>query len=244
MEHWELLCPGGYGFFWDSNLFRPSTDTFLLSSLPKLRPGLRVCDLGSGTGLLSILLLQRQPDMTVAGVELQEEAVRLAERCAIKNGLEDRLSFRQGDLRRIREIFPAAGFDLVACNPPYYLPGSGRTAAEAAVRSARAETDCSLEEICAAAAYLLPWGGRFCLIHKPERLTDLLCALRAASLEPKRLRVVCKEPGAPPSLVLAEARRGGRPGLAVEAPFFLRTAAGTPGEELDAAYFRTREDKP
>ncbi len=110
MEHWELLCPGGYGFFWDSNLFRPSTDTFLLSSLPKLRPGLRVCDLGSGTGLLSILLLQRQPDMTVAGVELQEEAVRLAERCAIKNGLEDRLSFRQGDLRRIREIFPAARF--------------------------------------------------------------------------------------------------------------------------------------
>lgn len=244
MEHWELLCSGGYGFFWDSRLFRPSTDTFLLSSLPKLRPGLRVCDLGSGTGLLSVLLLQRQPDLIVTGVELQEDAVRLAERSAVKNGLEDRLSFRQGDLRKIREIFPAAGFDLVVCNPPYYPPDSGKTAAEEAVRSARSETACTLREICSAAAYLLPWGGRFCLIHKPERLADLFCALRAAALEPKRLRAVCRDPCAPPSLVMLEARRGGRPGLTMEAPFFLRTAAGTPAAELDAVYFRTREDKP
>ena len=96
MEHWEALKPGGLRFVWEDALFRPGTDTFLLSSLPRLKPGLRVCDLGCGTGLLGLLLLQRQRGLAVTGVELQPEAAALLERAASENGLTDRLTVRRG----------------------------------------------------------------------------------------------------------------------------------------------------
>ena len=129
-------------------------------------------------------------------------------------------------------------------NPPYYAPGSGALAAEGPRQSARAEVCCTLEEVCQAAAYLLRWGGCFCVVHKPERLTDLLCTLRESHLEPKRLRFVCKTAEAAPSLVLCESRCGGKPGLSIEPPLLLRTAAGTPTPEVDAIYFRQQEELP
>lgn len=244
MEHWEALCPGGYRFVYDDGLFRPGTDTFLLSSLPRLKPGLRVCDLGCGTGLLGLLLLQRQGALTVAGVEIQETAVRLAKKAAAENRLADRLTFRHGDLREVRSLFPTGSFDLVVCNPPYYSPASGAAAENDARRTARSEVSCTLEDVCAAAAYLLRWGGSFCLVHKPERLTDLLCALRHAALEPKRLRFVCPTAGAAPSLLLLEGRRGGKPGLSIEAPLILQNSDGAPTREVDAIYFRRQEETP
>ena len=244
MEHWEALCPGGYRFVYDDTLFRPGTDTFLLSSLPRLKPGLRVCDLGCGTGLLGLLLLQRQPALSVTGVEIQEAAARLAETAAAENSLADRLTIRQGDLRAVKASFPTGSFDLVVCNPPYYPPASGHLAPDAPRQTARAEVCCTLEDVCGAASYLLRWGGSFCLVHKPERLTDLLCALRLHALEPKRLRLVCKTAGDAPSLVLLEGRRGGKPGLTVEPPLILQQVDGTPTAELDRIYFRTQEDTP
>ena len=243
MEHWEALCPGGYRFVYDDTLFRPGTDTFLLSSLPRLKPGLRVCDLGCGTGLLGLLLLQRQRDLAVTGVEIQTEAVRLAKRAAADNGLADRLAIFQCDLREVKQTLPAGSFDLVVCNPPYYPPASGAQPASAAMRAARAEVACTLEDVCQAAACLLRWGGSFCLVHKPERLTDLLCALRAAAMEPKRLRSVCQTAGAAPSLVLVEARRGGKPGLSMEASLILQNHDGSPTAELNTIYFRQQEDR-
>ncbi|MCI8909567.1 MAG: methyltransferase [Oscillibacter sp.] len=242
MEHWESLCPGGLRFVYDDALFRPGTDTFLLSAFPRLRPGLRVCDLGCGTGLLGLLLLQRQRELRVTGLELRPEAALLAERAGAENSLGERWTIRQGDLREIRGLLPAGQLDLVVCNPPYYPPGSGRLPSAPALREARSESACTLVEVCRAASYLLRWGGAFCLCHKPERLTDLLCALREAGLEPKRLREVCRRPGAAPQLLLAEGRRGGRPGLTVEAPLLLEAPDGTPSAELDAIYFK--EDMP
>ena len=244
MERWDRLCPDGYRFVYDDALFPPGTDSFLLSAFPRLRPGLRVCDLCSGAGLLGLLLLQRQPQLAVTGVELLGSAAALAERTAAANGLEDRLTVRTGDLRRIRDLLPPAAFDLVVCNPPYYPAASGHLPASEALRAARTELGCTLEEVCAAAAYLLPWGGRFCLVHKPERLADLCCALRSAGLELKRLRPVCSRAGAAPSLLLAEGRRGGRPGTEVLPPLVLQKPDGTPSAELDAVYFRTQEETP
>lgn len=238
MEHWESLRPGGYRFVWEDSLFRPGTDTFLLSSLPRLKPGLRVCDLGCGTGLLGLLLLQRQPKLTVTGVELDPASSSLLERAAMENGLTDHLTVCRGDLRRVRDLLPAGSFDLAVCNPPYYPPSSGKLPQEERLRDARAETACTLEDVCAAAAYLLRWGGALCLVHKPERLTDLLCALRSAALEPKRLRTVERRAGEPPSLILLESRRGGKPDLTWEPPLILETPEGRPTEELDQIYFR------
>ena len=178
------------------------------------------------------------------GVELLPEAVPLAEKAAARNGLSDRLVCRQGDLRDIRALLPAGDFDLVVSNPPYYPVGAGHLPEAEPLRSARSEAGCTLEEVCAAAAYLLRWGGSFCLVHKPERLADLCCALRASGLEPKRLRLVCRRAGDAPSLLLLEARRGGRPGLDIAAPLCLEDGAGRPTAELDAAYFRTKETNP
>lgn len=241
MEHWEALRPGGLRFVWDEALFRPGTDSFLLSSLPKLSPGLRVCDLGCGTGLLGLLLLQRQRALHVTGLDLQPAAIALAERAAEENGLTDRLRFLCADLRQVREYFPTGSFDLVICNPPYYPPDSGKVSADSARRTARSETEATLEDICAAASYLLRWGGKFCLVHKPERLTDVLCALRDHGMEPKRLRLVHTRAGDAPSLLLAEGCRGGKPGLTVEPPLILHGPDGSPSAELDRIYFRDQE---
>lgn len=235
-ERWEALKPGGLRFVYGNGQFPPGMDSFLLSSLPRLKPGLRVCDLGCGTGLVSLLLLQRQPDLTVTGLDLQPEAVRLASLAAEENGLTDRLTFLTGDLRE--DALPAGSFDLTVCNPPYFPPSSGPLPKGAARRTARTEESCTLEDVCRAAARLLRWGGSFCLVHRPERLTDLLCTLRQAGLEPKRLRFAVPRLEAAPSLVLAEARRGGRPGLAVEPPLVLETPGGSPTAELDRIYFR------
>ena len=238
VEHWEALKPGGYRFVYDDALFPPGTDTFLLSSLPKLKRGLRVCDLGCGTGLLGLLLLQRQHELQVTGLDIQPEAIALAERAAAENGLTDRLTFHAHDLRQAKELFPTGSFDLVVCNPPYYSPGSGAMAEDAAIRTARSEVSCTLEELCASSAYLLRWGGSFCLVHKPERLTDVLCSLREAAMEPKRLRLVSATPAHVPSLILVEGRLGGKPGLTVEPPLILQNPDGTPTDEADAIYFR------
>lgn len=244
MEQWDVLCPGGLRFCWDESAHKPGTDSFLLGSFPKLRPGLRVCDLGSGTGLLGLLLLQRQRDLAVTGVELQRAAAALSERSAAENGLDGQMKTLCADLRCIRRLLPAGGFDLCVSNPPYFPPGSGLTPPDAARQTARGEEACTLADICRAAAYLLRWGGSLCLVHRPERLTDLLCTLRENGLEPKRLRMVEARPGRAPSLLLIEARRGGKPCLTTEPPLVLAEDNGGATAEYNAIYFRTKENLP
>ena len=197
--------------------------------------------MGCGTGLLGLLLLQRQPDLRVTGIDIQAPAISLAEQAAAENRLMDRLTFRCADLRHVRQYFPTGSFDLVVSNPPYYVPGSGKVSQDAARCTARSESEATLADICAAAAYLLRWGGKFCLVHKPERLTDVLCALREAGIEPKRLRFVHNRAEYAPSLFLLEGCRGGKPGLSLEPPLILKTDSGAPTAELDAIYFRIQE---
>lgn len=233
---WEALCPGGLRFVYGNGQHPPGLDSFLLASLPRLKPGWKVCDLGCGTGLLGLLLLQRRRELTVTGLDIQPEAVRLGKLAAAENRLEDRLFFRLEDLRKT--ALPAGSFDLAVCNPPYFPPSAGPLPKGEARRTARTEETCTLEDVCRAAGRLLRWGGAFCLVHKPERLTDLLCALRGEALEPKRLRLVSLRPERAPSLLLLEARRGGKPGLAVEEPLILENPDGSPTAELNRIYFR------
>ena len=234
--HWEALRPGGLRFVYGNGQHPPGLDSFLLASLPKLKPGWKVCDLGCGTGLLGLLLLQRQRALAVTGLDIQPEAVRLGKLAAAENRMEDRLFFRLEDLRET--ALPAGSFDLAVCNPPYFPPSAGPLPKGEARRTARTEEACTLEDVCRAAGRLLRWGGAFCLVHKPERLTDLLCALRGEGLEPKRLRLVSLRPERAPSLLLLEARRGGKPGLAVEEPLILENPDGSPTAELNRIYFR------
>ena len=217
----------------------PYVDRFL--ELAGIRPGETVFDMGCGTGLLGLLLLQRQSELTVTGIDIQPAAVALAERAAAENRLTDRLTFRCIDLRQVRQHFSTGSFDLVVCNPPYYPPASGKVSGDSARRTARSETEVSLADICAAASYLLRWGGKFCLVHKPERLTDTACALREAGMEPKRLRFVQNRPDTAPSLFLIEGCRGGKPGVDIQPPLLLQTDTGAPTGELNVIYFRDQE---
>ena len=220
MERREAL-EGGFTLYYDSELFKPTTDSFLLGDFARPRRGDQVCDLGAGTGLLGLLLLRRQRELTLANVEWQPAAMALAEKSFAESGLSHRCTFHCGDLRE-RTALPAANsMDYVVCNPPYYAADAGLAPRSGALRAARTEEGCTLTDVAAAAKYLLRWGGRFAMVHRAERLADVLCVLREYALEPKRLRLVQHDPASAPSLLLVEAVLGGKSGLITEPTLLL-----------------------
>lgn len=232
MEHKDFLFSGGACFYYDDALFPPGTDSFALGYFARTKAGEAVCDLGSGTGLLGTLLLARNAALTVHCVEISDAATALAQKIFAENAWADRAIFHAGDLRDVSVLPKAGSIDLCISNPPYFKAGSGASCGENARKTAREESLCTLDDICAAAARVLRWGGRFCVVHRVERLTDLLCALRAHAMEPKRLRFILPRSDAAPSLLLIEARRGGKSGLTVEPPLVIGS------EEWDKVYFR------
>ena len=204
--------PNGVTLTWSGAQFRPSTDSMALADFAAPAKNARVCDLGCGCGTLSLLLLAARPDFCVTGVELQPEAAAVARENAVQDALAGRFTVIEGDLRD-PALLRAGSFDCAVSNPPYYPLASGYAAQDPALRAARTEEHCSLSELCRAAARLLRTGGRFFLVHKPERLADLICCLRETALEPKRLRFVRHRADSAANLVLLEAVRGGSPGL-------------------------------
>jgi len=190
----------------------PCTDTLLLADFAGLSGVRRCADLGCGEGLLMLLLSARAPALRVEGVELCPET---AERCRhnlIENGLSDRAEVITADLRRCGDFWPAGGFDLVISNPPYFPTGGGRPSPDAVRSAAREEHGLTPAVLCAAAARLCRNGGRFAVVYRPERLSELLCAMSRAGLEPKRLRLAAHSAEARPCLVLVEGCRNARPG--------------------------------
>ena len=178
------------------------------------------------------------PAMAAVGVELQPDAAQLCRNNLEANGLTGRAQILCADLRAHRTLLPAGSFDLVVANPPYFAAGSGYTSPDPMRAHARDERTCTMQDICTAMAYLTRWGGSAALVHRPERLSELLCALTAAGLEPKRLRTVAHTAHAAPSLVLVEARRGGKPGLTVSPPLALCTPDGADSDEIRRIYHR------
>ena len=237
MERAERLWPDGPRYLYDEQCFPPSTDSFLLGGFANPRRGEKVCDLGAGAGLLGLLLLAREPSLQVTGIE------RDAHACAVlaQNAAENRLPLTAlcADLRQ-RETLPAGAFQLAVSNPPYFAPHTGAVA-EGVRGDTRAELTATLEDIFAAAERMLQWGGRFCLVYRPERLAALLTAAVTHGLEPKRLRMVQHTASSAPSLVLLECRRGGKPGLSVEPPLLLRLEDGGESHDVRRAYFRDKE---
>ena len=235
MEQLEFL-QNGFTLPQTDALFKLGTDAMVLADFAELPSGAAVCDLCAGGGAVGLLLLARDPSLSVTAVELQPAACALMERAVAENRLEDHFRVLQGDLRAIRSLLPAGGFRQVVCNPPYYPVGGGLPPENEAQAIARTELCCTLDEVCAAAAWLLKSGGSLWMVHLPGRLADLCCALRAAGLEPKRLRLVCPRPDAAPSLVLVRAVRGGRPELKWDRPLVLANSDGSPTEEYKRVY--------
>jgi len=197
---------GPYTLEQPEGVFPLGGDTLALGAFATVRPRWRVCDLGTGSGALLLLLAGREPTLDLNGVELEPTAAQAAQNNLNMNGLQGQVLCC--DLRCAP--LPAGQFDLVISNPPYFAVGSGTSGG-----NARCEETCSLDELCAAAARLVKNGGRFALCHRPERLVDVLCALRGHGLEPKRLKLLAHSPTLPPSTILVEAVRQGRPGLEI-----------------------------
>lgn len=235
MERTEQLWPGGPRYTYDEGCFPPSTDSFLLGSFPRLRRGERVCDLGAGAGLLSLLLLAREPSLQVTALERDSHACAMLRRNAVENGLT--LPVVEGDLR---DAAAPGQFRLVVSNPPYFAPHTGAVA-DGPRGQSRAELTADIDDVCAAAERLLQWSGRFCVVYRPERLAALLTAAVRHHLEPKRLRFVQKDAFSAPSLLLLECRRGGKPALTVEPPLLLRLPDGGASPDVQRAYFRDKE---
>ena len=238
MEYCDTLYPSGLKLLFSDELVKPGTDSFLLSDFTKVRPGLRVCDLGAGIGLLGLLLLNRCSDLTVYNVELQDASVEMTKRNIEVNSLQEHMILHHGDLRTLRGVLPAGEMDLVISNPPYFRRDSGGKASGNIRQAAREENTCTIDDVCQAAAYLLRWGGTFSLVFRPERLVDLLCAMRQNGIEPKRIRFVEKRSGLPPILVLIEGRRGGNPGIIYEPPLVIYDTDGKESPEMDRINFR------
>lgn len=239
MERWDQLYTGGYRFCFGDGAFKPSTDTFLLGDFAEVRRGERVCDLGAGIGLLGLLLLARQQELHITNIDIDSAACALAEENAAVNGLEDRVAVLRADLRDRTALPKAGSFDLCVANPPYFPPHTGRVA-EGSRGVQRAELQCTMDELCAAAAYLLRSGGRLYLIHRAERTAELTDILRRHRLEPKELRFVQKDSRTPPRLVLLGCRRDGGTGLTVRTPLLLQDEHGGESQELRRIYFRDR----
>ena len=193
---------GPYIYRWDGDCFPLGADSLALGGFCTLKGGWRVLDLGCGAGLLLLLCARRQEGLTLSGVEWDPHAAALARENLAENGLKGQIL--TCDLRAMSLDKP---MDLVISNPPWYPQGSGKEGGPGRME------DCTLPQLCTAAAGTLKPKGRFALVHRPERLTDLLCALRGAGLEPKRLRLCRHSPDKPPYAVLIEAVKGGHPGL-------------------------------
>ena len=202
------------------------TDALLLAAFSAPKPTARVCDLGTGCGILPFIWLSGGLQKAAA-VELQPAACDQLRRSARLSGVEERLTVVEGDLNDLRGRLPFGVFDLVTMNPPYQKTGHGAMSPDPARSVARHETAATLPEICAAAKKLLKFGGSFCICLRPERLAEAICAMEAHTLTPKRLRFVSQQPGTAPWLFLLEGKKGRKPGLTAEPDFFMQNPDGT-----------------
>ena len=237
MAEFNELWQGG-PVFAQAEHFKLGTDSVLLASFASAKSARRGIDLGCASGVVALLLLSENERLCMTGLEIVPEAAELARENMEKNGFSARSQIVCGDIRRHRELFRSGEFDLVVSNPPYFPLGSGRLSPDKKRAAARGETDCTLSDICAAAAFLCRTGGRVCFVHKPERLSELFCAMSARGIEPKRLRLVCHTQNSAPNLVLVEGRRGGNPGLKIEPALVLRNPDGMETDEILKIYHR------
>lgn len=226
----KQLWSGGPSYT-DDPAFKITTDSVLLADFASGGIFAKCADLGCGGGLLTVLLHDGCPTAEFTSIDVREAAAKVCLSNYRANGI--RGDVYHADVRDYRSLPGAGEYDLVVCNPPYYY--NGPKSPDPARGTARGGS-LSPAQFSGAAAYLLKKGGEFCLVHKPEFLTDIFAAMRLADIEPKRLRMVCHTADAAPALVLIEGRRGGRPGLSALPALILCKADGTPSDEVRRIY--------
>lgn len=211
----------GYRIIQDKNKFCYGTDAAVLARFAAAKPKEKVIDLCSGTAIIPILMCKDSRCNDFTALEIQEEMCDLARRSVNLNNLEERLNIVCGDLKQVSGMFSCGSFDVVTCNPPYMVPGTGKMNESESVQIARHEIACNLEDVIKAAAWLLKSGGRFYMVHRAERIVDAFTLMRGYRIEPKRLTWVCANPESEPSLILIEGQKDRKSGIVVTKPLYV-----------------------
>ncbi len=222
--------------------YRFSVDAPLLASFVRLKRGERVVDLGTGSGVILLILAKRYPQVgELVGVEIQQELVELARRNVILNEMEGLIRIVHGDIRGIKNFFDAGSFDVVVSNPPYYPLHERRSGYLSQRAMARHEVAGGIREVMVASSYLLREGGRGYFIYPSRRAATLIHQMREARLEPKRMRWVHSFEGEPAKMVMVQGVKGAGEGLEVEPPLFIFRSPGEYTQEMETVLFRLKE---
>lgn len=235
-ERLDDLQIKGYEIIQSPGRFCFGMDAVVLSSYAKIRNRELALDLGTGTGILPILLEAKNEGEHYTGLEIQEESADMARRSVSHNGLEDKIDIVTGDIKEASGIFGAASFHVITTNPPYMIGEHGLKNEKEALYIARHEALCTLDDILRESARLLKPKGRFYMVHRPFRLPEILAKMSAYGIEPKRMRLVYPYIDKEPNMVLLEGLRGGRPRMQVEPPLIVYQKDGEYTEELMKIY--------
>ena len=229
-ERLDDLQIGGLELIQDPKKFCFGVDAVFLSDFVRIRPGENVLDLGTGNGIIPVLLSAKTEARHITGLEIQADTAEMARRSVAHNHLEDRIDIVTGDIKEAAELFKPAFFDVITTNPPYMLADHGMRNPDDAKAIARHEVLCSLDDILRESMRLMQDKSRFYMIHSPFRLTEIMIKMHQYKIEPKRIRFVHPYIDKEPAMVLIEGVRGARPRVTVEPPLIIYDRNGTAEE--------------
>ena len=235
-ERIDDLQRNNYKIIQDPERFCFGMDAVLLSGFARAKEGDHIIDLGTGTGIIPILMEAKTGASDLIGLEIQPESADMAQRSVELNHLESKIRIVTGDIKEASSLFGAATFDVVTSNPPYMTEHHGITNEKSPRAIARHELLCTLEDVISQAAKLLRPGGSFYMVHRPFRLVDIMVLMREYHLEPKRMKLVYPYIDKDPNMVLIEGLRGGRPRMTVEKPLIVYKEPGVYTDEIYEIY--------
>lgn len=226
----------GYYIYQPADGFRFGVDAVLLSEFAHIKPGENVLDMGTGTGIIPILLAAKTKGRHFTGLEIQEFSAAVAKESVLLNKLEERIDIVNGDIKEASKLFGNESFNVIVSNPPYMIADHGLRNDADEKYIARHEALCTFDDIAREASRVLISKGRFYLIHRPFRLAELFMTLKKYKLEPKRMRLVHSYVDKEPQMVLIEALKGGNSGIKIEKPLIIYEKDGEYTEELKEIY--------
>lgn len=235
-ERIDDLERNGYKIIQNKEKFCFGMDAVLLSGFAVVKPGEKVLDLGTGTGIIPILLEAKTEGEHFTGLEIQEESANMAERSVCLNKLEDKVDIVRGDIKEASKIFGKASFDVVTTNPPYMNDMHGIKNPDMPKAIARHEVLCSLEDVVREGAAVLKPSGRMYMVHRPHRLVEIIEMLKKYKLEPKRIKFVHPFVENPANMVLIEALKGGKSMVKIEKPLIVYKEQGVYTDEIYDIY--------
>ncbi len=221
--------------------FRFGIDSVLLSDFAKeIKKGSKVLDLGTGTGIISILLCGKTELEKIIGIEIQEEVYKMANKSILLNNLENRFEVINEDIKNLRNIFPANSIDAIVTNPPYKKENTGLKSKNIVEQISKHEILCKLEDIIKQSSFLLNNNASFYMVHRPDRIADIIELLRKYKLEPKRIRFIYPKISKEPNLVLIKATKGAKSFLKIEKPLIVYNENGEYTDEILEIYDKKR----